>query len=95
MDISVLITLNQLLEVFFSEIKFSKKKKEEKNSDKTSFVVTGPFCTPYSICLANGLLGGTFCQEILHFQSVGSTKTRTVFQVCKKGLRFPENLFQR
>ena len=30
MDISVLITLNQLLEVFFSEIKFSKKKKKKK-----------------------------------------------------------------
>ena len=29
MDISVLITLNQLLEVFFSEIKFSKKKKKK------------------------------------------------------------------
>ena len=30
MDISVLITLNQLLEVFFSEIKFSKKKRRKK-----------------------------------------------------------------
>ena len=95
MNISVFITLNQLLEVFFLKLNFQKKKKKKKNSDKTPFVVTGPFCTPYSICLANGLLAGPFCQEILHFQSVGSTKTRTVFQVCKKGFRFPENLFQR
>ena len=52
MDIWEIGTLNQLsLRVSYTEIKFSKNKVV---SGKTTLFVTGPFCTPHSICLNIG-----------------------------------------
>ena len=49
MDIWVVGTSNQFfIRDSYTQIKISKNKVV---SDKTPFFVTGPFCTPHSICL--------------------------------------------